>query len=57
MFLSDQQVADRFAVSRVTVWRWTRHNPAFPRPVKLSPGCSRWRLADIERWEVERAAA
>ena len=56
MFLSDQQVADRFAVSRVTVWRWARA-AAFPHPVKLSPGCSRWRLTDIERWEVERGGA
>lgn len=57
MFLSDQQIADRFAVSRVTVWRWTRSRTSFPQPVKLSPGCSRWRLAEIERWEMERAAA
>lgn len=57
MFLSDQQLADRFAVSRVTVWRWARNDAAFPQPLKLSPGCSRWRLTDIERWEDQRAAA
>lgn len=56
MFLSDQQLAERFNVSRVTIWRWVRA-AAFPCPVKLTRGCSRWRLADVEAWENERVAA
>jgi len=57
MNLSDKQLAERFSVARTTVWRWMRTDPAFPRPVSLSPGCTRWRLADVEAWEAARAAA
>ncbi len=55
MYLSDEQLAARYSVSRGTVWRWHRNDASFPRPVKLSPGCTRWRLAEIERWEAEQA--
>ncbi|MCH4151992.1 MAG: AlpA family phage regulatory protein [Sphingobium sp.] len=55
MFISDTQLAERFAVSRATIWRWERVDPTFPCPVKLSRGCTRWRLSDIENWEQHRA--
>jgi len=29
----------------------------FPKPVKLSPGTTRWKLADIEAWETTRGQA
>lgn len=28
----------------------------FPRPVKLSPGCVRWQVSDIEAWMDEHRA-
>lgn len=55
MYLSDKQLADRFSVTRPTVWRWHRTDPSFPRAVSLSPGCTRWRQADIEAWEAAQA--
>jgi predicted DNA-binding transcriptional regulator AlpA len=55
MFLSDLQLADRYGVSRVTIWRWRKSDPTFPQPVLLSPGCSRWRLDLIEAWERSKA--
>ena len=55
IFVSDRQLAKRFAVNRVTVWAWAKTDPSFPRPVKLSPGCTRWNLAEIEAWEAARA--
>lgn len=54
VYLSDSQVAARYSVGRCSVWRWARR-PDFPKPVKLSPGCTRWRLADLKQWEAERA--
>lgn len=30
-------------------------NPTFPKPVRLSPGCTRWRISDIEAWESAKA--
>jgi prophage regulatory protein len=53
-YLSDTAIAQRFQVSRATVWRWT-HSAAFPKPIKLSVGCTRWRLSDIEEWEQARS--
>lgn len=53
VFLTARQVAERESVSVPTVWRWAREGN-FPQPVKLGPGCTRWRLADLEAWEAER---
>lgn len=54
-YLSDAQLAARYGVHRATPWRWAKTDPAFPKPVKLSPQCSRWRLSEIEAWEAARA--
>src|SRR5262249_7538515 len=51
--LSDQQIADRYMISRSTVWRWVASH-GFPEPIKFSPGCTRWKLADVEAWEQGR---
>lgn len=56
-YLTDTQLAARFGVHRTTPWRWAQTNPSFPKPVNLSPGCTRWRLADVEAWEERRRAA
>lgn len=55
-YLSDKKVSERYEVSRATLWRWVREGQ-FPSPVKLSPGCTRWKLADIEAWEAKQEAA
>jgi predicted DNA-binding transcriptional regulator AlpA len=56
-YLSDTQVAIRYGVSRQTVWRWAATDETFPNSIKLSPGCTRWRLSDIEAWESQKGAA
>lgn len=53
LFLSDKEVADKFSVSRATVWRWTRSGN-FPDPIKLSEGCTRWRSTDLDQWLVDK---
>ncbi len=45
----------RYQISPNTVWRWVREG-RFPKPVKLGPGVTAWRLSDLERWESEREA-
>lgn len=50
---TDLQLAARYGVNRSTVWRWTQHGK-FPQPVKLSAGCTRWKLAEVEAWERSR---
>lgn len=54
-FLSDNQLAERYGVSRITVWRWHKTKRDFPRVIKLSEGCARWRLSEIEAWEASKA--
>lgn len=53
-YVSDAALAARYSVSRNTIWRWTEKGE-LPTPVKLSPGCTRWRLSDVEAWEAKQA--
>lgn len=50
LYLSADQVAARFGVSKDTIWRWKRGGD-FPAAVKLGGTTTRWRLGDIEEWE------
>lgn len=50
-YLSDTQLAARYGVHRSTPWRWVKTDKNFPKPFMLSPGCTRWKLADLETWE------
>lgn len=54
IYLTDREVAERYGVSRVTVWRWRRNDRNFPAPISFSPGCVRFKLADLEAWENEK---
>ena len=54
LYLSVDQVAHRFGVSKDSIWRWKRRGD-FPRPVKLGGTTTRWRLSDIEDWEATLA--
>ncbi len=56
-YVSDKTLADRWSIHRVSVWRMAKADPNFPKPVKLSPGTTRWKLADIEAWETTRGQA
>ena len=50
LFFRDNEVADRYKISRPTIWRWVKQGK-FPRPIKLAGGSSRWKLSDLEVWE------
>ncbi|MCD9148837.1 helix-turn-helix transcriptional regulator [Pseudophaeobacter flagellatus] len=54
LYLSVDQVAHRFGVSKDSIWRWKRKGD-FPTPVKLGGTTTRWRLIDIEEWEGQLA--
>lgn len=53
LYLTDRQVAARYSVGRATPWRWVKDSN-FPPPVKLGAGCTRWKLADLKKWESDR---
>ncbi len=56
VYLTDAQLAARYGVHRTTPWRWAQKDPAFPKPLNLSPGCTRWKLSEVEVWEARKKA-
>ena len=55
-YLSDIEISKRYSVARPTVWRWHREQSDFPRAIRLTPGCTRWKLSEIEAWESAQVA-
>lgn len=53
-YSSDKEVSAWYAVSRATIWRWVAEGH-FPKPIKFSQGCSRWRRSDLLEWESAKA--
>ncbi len=56
-YINDIQLAERYRVHRATPWRWVKTDPTFPKPVSLTPGCTRWKLSELEAWEAAKAKA
>lgn len=56
LYFSVEQVAQRFGVSKDTIWRWKREGQ-FPAAVRLGGGCTRWKLSDLENWEKKLTTA
>lgn len=52
--ISDQTVANRYGVSRPTIWRWTNTLEGFPQPIKVSGGTTRWKLTDLQAFDRSR---
>lgn len=55
-FLTAKQIANRYDVGVATIWRWAREG-TMPKPIKIGPNCTRWKLDEIEKWEAEREMA
>ncbi len=49
------QVAQRFGISRTTLWRWCRSGH-FPPAAQLGPQTVAWRTSTVEAWLDERFA-
>lgn len=54
-YLTDRHLGARYNVHHLTPRRWVRDDPTFPKSIRLSPGCTRWKLSDIEAWETDKA--
>lgn len=54
VFFSDKALAERYQVSRQTVWRWVREGH-LPKPVKIGTGSTRWPESEILKFENEVA--
>ena len=42
--------ASSLKVGKSTVWRLSRSDPTFPKPIKLSDRITRWLESDLEDW-------
>jgi prophage regulatory protein len=51
--MSDLQLAERYGVSRSTIWRWSLRG-ILPKPIEISPGTTRWLAEAIEKRDAER---
>ena len=51
-FLDIHAVARRYNVTRATIWSWMAQG-RIPQPMRITPGCSRWALDDLQAWEAE----
>ena len=56
IMVSVSTIASRYSVSKQTIWNWVAENK-FPKPIRLTPRCTRWRLEDIEKWEANKISA
>ena len=50
--LTVEQIARRCGCSTDSIWRWKRAG-RFLAAVRVGPGCTRWRLSDIEACETQ----
>lgn len=57
IYLTDNQVAGRYGIKRGSVWRWTKENEDFPKPVRFTKGCVRWSISELESYERKQAEA
>ena len=57
IYLSDRQIGARYSVHYLTPRRWLKNDPTFPKPIRLTPGCVRWKLSDLEAWEAAQSKA
>lgn len=37
-----------------TVWRYAALNPDFPKPIKLSARCTRFRVGEVRAWLAKK---
>ena len=48
--LSPDSLAKRLDTSKHTIRGWVSRG-VFPKPLKITARCSRWRLSDVKAWE------
>jgi predicted DNA-binding transcriptional regulator AlpA len=46
VWVSVRQLANHYGVSIATIWRWSAAG-RLPKPTKLSPGATRWKVAEV----------
>ena len=57
VYLSFEELAERYGVAIQTIYRWLENDPTFPRPKKFTKRCVRFPLSLIEAWEASKEGA
>ena len=52
--MNDQDLANRFGVHRLSIWRWARTLDDFPKPRKIGANTTRWARDEIEAYDEKR---
>ncbi|WP_338131918.1 MULTISPECIES: helix-turn-helix transcriptional regulator [Pantoea] len=48
--------AEFLQISTVTLWRWQKHNPAFPKSKRISPRVSVYDAQEIRQWVKDQSS-
>lgn len=46
------EVCAMFGICRVTLWRWEKSRPDFPKPIKINCRVTRYLKSDIEAFKL-----
>ena len=49
-YLPGKKVRQRYDIGHTTLYDWVKKTD-FPKPYKLGPKLSRWKLSELEEWE------
>ncbi|WP_075882056.1 helix-turn-helix transcriptional regulator [Vreelandella massiliensis] len=55
-YLNSREIVERLGIGQSTLFRWVREG-RFPKPLRVGYRFSRWRIADVKRWEEEQLTA
>jgi predicted DNA-binding transcriptional regulator AlpA len=55
-YLPIDRVAERYATTKFSIYRWLREQRDFPLPVVMPSGVKRWAVTDLEAWEAAHRA-
>ncbi len=54
ILLTTAQLADRFSISRSSVWRYKRKFRDFPSPILIEDRYPRWIADEVEQWLLSK---
>jgi prophage regulatory protein len=55
--LRPKEVAERIGASRQSVWRWSKEDPTFPRPVRMGKNATAFIQEEIDEWIISKQEA
>lgn len=51
------KMCELLGLGKTTIWDLSRHDPEFPKPVKLTSQCTAWRVDEVQAWINSRPRA